>query len=372
MLLDYPTIVLSQTIVSFLFAIIFFALHTAKGQKNAMTWWAGIAFLLVALGRVLLLQKQKADIAPTLAYVCFFAALACFYRGIVSVLEPELNPRWIWVAVGIMDIVILIGHINTTFPVVLFSIGCIILRAACAWILWGKAHGRRFLQLFSVFMWVYALYAGLLPIPMSEKQQSWFLTGNFILSTAMYLLYLVFWWLEMLMVSSREALTDSLTNSLNRRGLELEMERCNAKAQASGETYSIALIDIDHFKSINDTLGHAAGDEVIRNVIRAIKSSIDATDYVGRLGGDEVLVIFPGKHARWVGEISQRICYSINTENGTLSVSVSIGIAEWRDEMKNISELLRHADMALYRSKRNGRNRITVESGERLANAGNT
>ena len=153
------------------------------------------------------------------------------------------------------------------------------------------------------------------------------------------------------------ATTDNLTGVWNRRYLDEYFQTELVRAQRFNRQVSILMIDIDDFKSFNDTYGHSSGDEIIRIVARAILNSCREIDMVGRYGGDEFAVILPEAGNSDAVSISERILATLeknpfSTPNGTqLSITVSIGIASYPSDGKKAEQLFSLADAAMYRAK---------------------
>ncbi|MCB9851736.1 MAG: diguanylate cyclase [Phycisphaerales bacterium] len=165
---------------------------------------------------------------------------------------------------------------------------------------------------------------------------------------------------------TRMATTDELTGLLNRReGFAKLAEFINASSRY-GYELSCVMLDIDHFKRFNDTHGHAAGDYVLRETARVLRTSTRATDRVCRVGGEEFLVICQGVGGEGAHACAENLRASVEAatytyEGAKLSVTISLGGAVWRDGISTPDELIRLADDALYISKRNGRNRVTMD-----------
>jgi two-component system, cell cycle response regulator len=161
---------------------------------------------------------------------------------------------------------------------------------------------------------------------------------------------------------------DFLTNLLNRSEVLAALEREIARGGREHNSMSIILADIDHFKRVNDTLGHTAGDEVLREVARRLKIDLRPYDLVGRYGGEEFLILLPGCNlengARRADAIRSLVCKDpIQTPFGTASATMSMGVTETSDARDcSVSEFLHEADMRLYDAKKKGRNRVEVFS----------
>ncbi|MCC7411676.1 MAG: sensor domain-containing diguanylate cyclase [Gammaproteobacteria bacterium] len=165
-------------------------------------------------------------------------------------------------------------------------------------------------------------------------------------------------------------LTDALTGVNNRRFFDQRLTEEIARVSRRAEPLSLLIIDIDHFKRVNDTLGHLAGDLVLRRVAPVIRAQLRSSDVVARYGGEEFTVLLPDTGERRADEIGERIRAAIaalatRTEGGTtIGITVSIGIATLaplaarRDAATTGTELLSRADAALYRAKSAGRNRV--------------
>jgi diguanylate cyclase (GGDEF)-like protein len=170
---------------------------------------------------------------------------------------------------------------------------------------------------------------------------------------------------------------DFLTNLLSRSEILATLEREFSRSGRDGKPATIIMADIDHFKRTNDTLGHAAGDEVLKEVARRLKADLRAYDVVGRYGGEEFLIILPGCElsvgARRADEIRNLVAKEpIVTPYGSTSATVSMGVtvtSPCRDH--TVSDLLLEADTSMYRAKKNGRNRVELYSATaRRAGAG--
>jgi diguanylate cyclase (GGDEF)-like protein len=161
--------------------------------------------------------------------------------------------------------------------------------------------------------------------------------------------------------------TDSLTGLSNRRHFLAVAGEAIGSAQEFGATLSLLMVDIDHFKRINDTYGHAAGDQALRLLGATLKESTRRDDCVGRLGGEEFAILLPGASAEVAQDIAERICRHATTlvildgRGQRFGFTVSIGLACLAPSDAKPEDLLARADAALYRAKRGGRNRVEAE-----------
>lgn len=159
--------------------------------------------------------------------------------------------------------------------------------------------------------------------------------------------------------------TDSLTGLWNRRHLEESLESEFKRAKRYNKELSIMIIDLDHFKYINDTYGHMAGDEVLREVSAAIKECQRETDFIGRYGGEEIVIILPETDLHTSSNIAETVRKTVESrpvefEGEVINVTASIGVSSLRKEHENFAMLFSEADEALYNAKKLGRNRVEV------------
>lgn len=163
------------------------------------------------------------------------------------------------------------------------------------------------------------------------------------------------------------ALRDGLTGMLNRRHWEQCLEREFARHARYETPTSLVMFDIDHFKSVNDTYGHQIGDEVIREVARTTLQHARGTDYAGRYGGEEFVVLLPDTDLAGADQFAERLRQAIEQlridhQGESLSFTVSLGVACLTGKVSDHKTLIEHADRALYQSKEGGRNRTTIFS----------
>ena len=165
---------------------------------------------------------------------------------------------------------------------------------------------------------------------------------------------------------------DSLTGLWNRAGILDILKRELVRARREGTPVGVLMADLDHFKKINDTYGHLAGDAVLREVAQRLQAGVREYDAVGRYGGEEFLIVLPAcqeipvKHAERLRTLVS--AEPIYTDDGAISITMSLGVAASRSDLFQPEALLRAADAALYRAKRAGRNRAESAAPEDAAN----
>lgn len=157
--------------------------------------------------------------------------------------------------------------------------------------------------------------------------------------------------------------SDPLTQILNRIGIMTELGRRFAEFQRYGSMFSVLMVDVDHFKQVNDRLGHLAGDHVLRRIAGIVRSALREVDSVGRYGGEEFLVVLPGTRLDSAVNTAERIRTAIEqipirVERAQVRVTVSIGVASVELVPTTLEALIDSADRAMYDAKRGGRNRV--------------
>ncbi|TAN50474.1 MAG: GGDEF domain-containing protein, partial [Betaproteobacteria bacterium] len=170
-----------------------------------------------------------------------------------------------------------------------------------------------------------------------------------------------------------ENITDALTGLRNRRFLDLRLAEEMSRAARYGAPVSVLLLDIDHFKSVNDTCGHAVGDRVLAEVGRIVRETVRNTDLAARYGGEEMAIIAPQTPLSTAVMLGERLRRNIEAKAANAvpemavlerPITVSIGVAKSSTPPESASKLLWRADSALYEAKGGGRNRVVADSPE--------
>lgn len=163
----------------------------------------------------------------------------------------------------------------------------------------------------------------------------------------------------------REAITDGLTGLSNRKAFDAEIEQFIAQAKAEGKSFTLLMVDIDHFKSFNDRFGHQTGDQVLKLVARTLKDGLKGRDFAARYGGEEFAILLPEtpkEGAVAVGNSLRKALANKDVVNRTTGdvlgrITMSIGVAEFELGL-SVEDLIERADKALYEAKNAGRNQV--------------
>lgn len=152
--------------------------------------------------------------------------------------------------------------------------------------------------------------------------------------------------------------TDPLTGLHNRRGLNIALDLM----QSTRRNFAVISLDIDHFKSVNDTYGHDAGDAVLQEIAAMMQKASRGDDVVCRLGGEEFLILLPGIDAKIAAEIAERLRRQVEQSRfgSAGQITISLGVAQWCVDSGDVEAVLKVADNMLYEAKRSGRNRVVV------------
>ncbi len=163
---------------------------------------------------------------------------------------------------------------------------------------------------------------------------------------------------------------DALTGAFNRRFLEHYLRHELARATRHKTALAVAMVDVDHFKRLNDDFGHAAGDRVLRHIAQALEGAVRRTDLIARYGGEEFVVVLPESNAAQAMMRMERIRESIasgalpldkhkaRSSTPNVQVTISVGVASWPDDGNTATELVASADRRMYAAKKQGRNLV--------------
>lgn len=357
-------------------------------RRESCFWWAA-AFLLLAVGCGVLEQGGSSHVAGALLPFVSAMAVGGFYalmRGLAHMGRYPLS-RWdTLVPLGMLVVLVLLRATQTEWIVVrlaLFSVavGWTLLRSA--WLLQrllsDAGYGRLFLPLGLFPVLAIVVLISLRPLAvlwLPENAAEYLLLAdssfmNLFVVTGFVVLMLFNLAMAVVVVGGlvrhlrNLSLTDALTQLANRRSLVPVLEREHSLFLRTRKAYSLLVLDLDHFKHINDTHGHAVGDEVLRRVAATLQGCLRVSDMAARVGGEEFTVLLPGSEATQAAEVAERIRLQIMNAPvpvGALrvSVTISIGVATATPADALSRDVLARADQALYRAKHLGRNRVEL------------
>lgn len=335
----------------------------------------------VLAGLVCVILIACRPFAPTFLFVivaniCLLASFLLMYRVTAEILcvRPPLFTFCIWVCVATLPGFLYYTYVgHQIVPRVILSSGAIAVIAACNAILLFRHHDPLLRYQVLAQGWLLAALSSMHAVRcvltwLHPPQDDFFLRLDLIQATFVYLNFLLgmanlcgLLWLSL--CAHRKDLhtmarTDGLTGLLNRRAFEESLQRDVLRAKRTGLTLGMLLIDIDHFKSINDLHGHLAGDEVIRKVAATLQQGIRPSDVLARFGGEEFVILMRDLGLREIEATAERLrseIASISGLTGTMAITVSIGVTVSQIEDTTDSFLSR-CDDALYLAKRSGRN----------------
>ena len=166
---------------------------------------------------------------------------------------------------------------------------------------------------------------------------------------------------------AEQARTDPLTGAMNRRAMEEAALRETARCIRHGHPLCAIIIDIDHFKRLNDERGHAAGDRALEELVRLVKSMLRSQDLFARIGGEEFAILLPETQSSSGILTAERLRQAVEAlevpfETGPIKFTVSAGVAELGSTNGNWERMIQRADAAMYDAKKNGRNSVAVQS----------
>lgn len=374
--LDSRTLLACDFVVAAAFSLVFFSMKRSYPALRGINTIA-ISFLLGIPGAFLLASWGVTPrlVTVTAAYCFMFASFIFLYRGILRFIGSRRTIA-LPVTISCISIAVLLYYSqiqqNSIPRVLAISLTIAVVRGLIALELMKKSPSfisARMMRLFAASMAFFAaatVQCGIatvvngVPRPGLETRSfSSMLLFLGIISVCVTGLFVLMLSSGELIARSRdESLKDSLSGAFNRRGIEAKLETELLHVQRNRTRLSVALIDVDYFKSINDIQGHAAGDAALREVAEAISSHLRGRDYLGRYGGDEFLLILPNTPCPVALTVTDRLnkaVTSLHLTAGTLPLTLSMGITEAVPH-DDAASLLARADKALYKAKSDGRN----------------
>ena len=379
--LDSATVILFALLVKVLLAFLFFVFWLRRRRAVWFAWWGASLLLGSAGAGVLIVRGFTADfLGLGIAIACMIASFGCCWQGARAF--ERRPPLWlfffapvaIWLAASFWPAL----FEPKAYRVILSSLLLSPIAALTAYEFWRGRTERlpsRWIvtMLFASFALLFAARIPLVmvaPFPFGALpvQPGWMSAFNMIMffHTVILAVLLVAMTKERLEFEQRmAAYTDPLTGAANRRAFSVRGRRLIARHERSKQELCALFLDIDDFKPLNDRLGHAGGDGVLRRFVEIVLDNIRPTDFLFRIGGEEFCCLLPQTGAQQGQWVAERIRHQVETAafevvGMEVNVTVSIGVASTALAGYDIEALLRAADSALYAAKRWGRNRVVI------------
>lgn len=371
--MDNKTLLACQTLLTAIYAIAFLAMRRMYRHLPGTGSFA-LGFFCGLLGCVLTVLRGSVPhfISSVIETFFLFSAFALFYHGILLFFRSPRTTQFLWttVAAAILLLTYYSTVDNRIAPrIVIISVVFFLARGLIAVELFRQANQRSILNVFAVLMAAYALFGAGRAIatflhgpPYDFMQTSRFQTPPLIINLLFVCIIGLFFLLmlssELLAIVEAQSLHDHVSGALNRRGIDQRLALELVRAERIGDRLAVALIDIDHFKQINDTAGHAAGDAALKQVAEVISSRLRSYDFFGRYGGDEFLLVLPQTSCDDAMRIAERMEHAVRgltLSRFSLPITLSIGLT-FATPGETATAILARADTALYDAKRAGRN----------------
>lgn len=269
--------------------------------------------------------------------------------------HPAVWVAGAWAALPVLLAVAVLVSGESTSPVLIwFALPAVTL---------GFRFDPRGIALGTTFIAAMFITSAILPDPGAalENRQTVIAAAALVLSTVILSGALV----ESDRAHRRSSTLDPLTGLFNRNALEQRLSELDGQPcdLEEGLSHALLLCDLDHFKRVNDQLGHAAGDAVLQDVAYTMRAALRAGDSIYRIGGEEILVILPGAGREDAIEISERLRSEVRERRPVgVQITVSIGVAVSESELVDTDDLLARADAALYAAKAGGRNQVFIDN----------
>ena len=377
---DVPTLLLITILSSVVMAGALLLLGWRNRQDGLQYWAAGL--LLAAAGYALFLLRGNipdvfsvvlGNVLVSASFSFLLAAVRCFHA---------LPMRWLALLAPAALMAPLMMWSGANFPLRV-ALACTVMLLQVLWLLWTLVQHRhdrdgRGVQLLMAGMALEALVllARTISGVLIFQESSGFLQGNAVQTYSFMTAFVGLLVTSMGFVfmgkdradaiNHRLAAQDDLTGVASRRAIIAALDRDVARAVRSGEPLALMMLDIDHFKQVNDRWGHQAGDAVLRRVVQVLQQRVRAQDLIGRYGGEEFLLVLPNTPSKGAYQLAQDLCAAVQATScawgpETIPVTVSIGVfAGCLEPQVQSDQLLQAADSAMYRAKAAGRNAVAM------------
>lgn len=382
-MMDYGTFFFANIAAVSVYTVCISLLALYNRRVTGMSWFAG--GMIVGLVK-LILQGLEGKVPPVfssmLANELYLISFMMQWMGLHwFVVRKPLRSRWPWIAVALVltvYTVMYIGKVPYTGNVI--NIPFVVLCGVSAWTLlrYGREQfavvARVAAAILCGAMGVAAYRAALTNLRYmrpwetvhAETDPRWLysLAGMAFLATFMVMCDLWFLVTELSRELAEQASTDALTGALNRRAMEEAALREMARSMRHGYQLCMIMIDIDNFKHLNDSLGHAAGDWALQAFSREVKAMLRRPDLLARTGGDEFTILLPDTTAAAGIAAAERVRQAVEAlevpfEGGPIKFTVSAGVAQLNPAQGGWEGMMKRADEAMYDAKRHGRNSVS-------------
>lgn len=377
MLLDLRSVILMSGMLALLMAVVlgFMRISYPRSIHGLGLWAGGPA--LVALSTLMFASRGQLPelLSIVLANAVLLTGVALTYFGTQRFFGLPISWKlWGGVLLALVPLLVwyTLAEPSYTARLLLVSLGWACLMLALAWLIWRRGP-EVFSTRFTAVMVL--LHAGVLllrfvtawlPLPeegllLPTHVQTLYVVANGIMTLAIGLGLILMAGDRLRAEYEHFASHDSLTNVLTRRSFLASGEQELARCRRHGRSMAVLLLDIDHFKRVNDTYGHQMGDRVLVDFVSRIQSLLRRPDQLARLGGEEFVLLLPETRLDEAVAVAERIVARVAESHDALpTISVSIGVTTNRPDESQLDAVLARADRALYKAKAEGRNRIEV------------
>jgi diguanylate cyclase (GGDEF)-like protein len=377
---DLRTIIFMSMLLTFMLSMLLAITRAHHKEVNGPGYWA-VGNLVIGLGMVLVLiqlDAAKMILLPGMALIG--AGLCLFINGIQSFIGRRPNHRMtiaVFALLLAIDAYFMVTKHDIRTTVILSAIIFACIYLYCARLTFSREEGiignlywiTSSLYLLMAFLMLgRAFYATQADTAVFDSFVAWPINGYTFMLGAVSQFFISSLFVLMLSYKLNQKLEsiatiDGLTSVLNRRGLEDAAIKMQDICKRINLSMAVLLIDIDHFKKVNDTHGHLVGDDVLRHVAKTINAILRSSDVLGRYGGEEFCVFLPNTTESDALGLAERIRAGIEDSpiklgNVTLKTTVSIGVADSVRAGYDFKGLLATADSAMYGAKNSGRNRV--------------
>jgi len=393
--MDYGTFFFTNIASVIVFTVCVSLLAWYNRRVTGMLWFSG--WLIIGLAK-LILQGLEGKVSPVLANMTanelYLISFMMQFMGLRwFVVRKPMQSRWPWIAIALALLVytiMFLGKIPYSGNVV--NIPFVVVCGSSAWIMlkYGSGPFTVLSRIAAIILCSEMCVAGyraaltnLLYIrpwetvhAQTDPRWLYSLMGMAFFATFMVMCDLWFLVTELQRELAEQARTDSLTGALNRRAIEEAALREMSRSIRQGYMLSTIVLDIDNFKHLNDTRGHAVGDRALQALVSQIKTMMRSQDLLARTGGDEFTILLPDTAVSTGIEAAERVCKSIedleiSLESGPIKFTVSAGVAQLDPAQGGWEGMMRRADEAMYQAKRNGRNSASASFHNDATNVAN-